>query len=199
VKPWQWLALAAGAGAIVWTARKGYQLAAEVLSAVAPGLDVETAAAYAPALARAMAEASITTPARAAAFLAQIAFESDWFRALEEYASGSRYEDRADLGNVQVGDGVRYKGRGFIQVTGRRNYQLAGAALGLPLEDQPELASDPEVAARVAAWYWTSHNLNAKADAGDFVGITRAINGGTNGLDQRTRAWERAKAALGVA
>jgi putative chitinase len=118
-------------------------------------------------------------------FLAQAAHESAHFMTLEEYASGLAYERRADLGNTQPGDGVRYKGRGIFQLTGRANYITYGKKLGLDLVNHPDLASTPEVSVRVALEYWKDKNLNALADADDIVSITRRINGGTNGLDER--------------
>lgn len=151
---------------------------------------------YASALNPAMAAGSITTPPRVAAFLAQILHESGSFQFLRELASGTAYEGRKDLGNSQPGDGVRYKGRGFIQLTGRANFRSAGSDLGLDLENNPDLAEQPDIAARLAVWFWNKKNLNAKADAGDFVGITRAINGGTRGLQDRTRLYESAKQVL---
>lgn len=153
---------------------------------------------YAGSLAVAMAAGGITTVARAAAFLGQILHETGGFQFLVELASGAAYEGRADLGNTQPGDGVRYKGRGFIQLTGRANYAEAGRALGQPLEAQPELAARPDIAARTAVWFWNKKKLNAKADAGDVVGITRAINGGTNGLAERQRLTARALEVLGA-
>ena len=118
-------------------------------------------------------------------FLAQAAHESAHFMKLDEYASGLAYEGRDDLGNNQPGDGVRYKGRGIFQLTGRANYITYGKKLGLDLVNHPEIASTPEVSVRVALEYWKNKNLNALADADDIVSITRRINGGTNGLDDR--------------
>ena len=151
---------------------------------------------YASTLNPAMTAGSITTSPRVAAFLAQILHESGSFQFLRELASGTAYEGRKDLGNTQPGDGVRYKGRGFIQLTGRANFRSAGSDLGLDLENNPDLAEQPDIAARLAVWFWNKKNLNAKADAGDFVGITRAINGGTRGLQDRTRLYESAKQVL---
>nr|WP_286202492.1 glycoside hydrolase family 19 protein [Comamonas sp. JC664] len=139
-----------------------------------------------------MAEANITTPKRKAAFLAQLAHESGQLRYMEEIASGAAYEGRRDLGNTQPGDGVRYKGRGPIQLTGRANYRAAGRALGIDLEGNPQRAKDPDVAFRIAGWYWSSRNLNTYADAGNFREVTRRINGGYNGLADREMYYRRA-------
>ncbi len=168
------------------------------LKGVMPNLSDAKAQAYLAPLNRAMAEAGITTPRRQAAFLAQLAHESGELKYFEELASGAAYEGRSDLGNTQPGDGVRYKGRGPIQLTGRANYRAAGRALGLDLEGNPALAATPEVGFRVAAWYWGSRNLNAQADAGNFDAITRAINGGYNGKASRDAYHRRALQVLGA-
>ncbi|MBI4819803.1 MAG: glycoside hydrolase family 19 protein [Deltaproteobacteria bacterium] len=163
---------------------------------VGSGMSPDRAQQLAPHLNNAMREAGITTDRQKAAFISQLAHESGGFRHFEELASGRAYEGRRDLGNTQAGDGERFKGRGPIQLTGRANYQAAGRALGLDLENNPDLVSRPDVGFRVAAWYWNSRNINQTADRGDFVGVTRAINGGTNGLDDRMRYYERALGAL---
>jgi len=124
-------------------------------------------------------------PAREAHFLAQIAHESGGFRYVRELASGEAYEGRADLGNTEPGDGVRYKGRGLIQITGRANYKDCGDALGLDLLAEPELLERSDLACRSAGWYWQEHALNELADRGDIRSITRKINGGYNGLSDR--------------
>lgn len=132
-----------------------------------------------------MAEFGITTPARQAAFLAQIGHESGQLQYVKELASGEAYEGRKDLGNTQPGDGRRYKGRGLIQITGRANYIASGDALNLDLIDHPELLEEPGNACRSAGWFWSKHGLNELADAGDFERITRRINGGLNGWEDR--------------
>jgi predicted chitinase len=91
------------------------------------------------------------------------------------------YEWRSDLGNTQPGDGARYHGRGFIQLTGRANYRGYGELLGLPLEDDPDQALDPTVAARVLALYFKQRGIDACAANGDWVGVRRRVNGGLNG------------------
>ena len=166
------------------------------LREIVPTLTAEKAAEVAPHLNRAMAEAGIDSPPRKAAFIAQLAHESGGFQYSEEIASGSAYEGRSDLGNTQPGDGKRFKGRGFIQLTGRANYAAAGEALGLDLINKPELAAKPENAARVAAWYWNSRDLNGLADRGNFDGITKRINGGFNGKADRDQYFARASTAL---
>ncbi len=162
------------------------------LRAIMPKLKEARASELLPHLNAAMKEASIDTPVRQAAFLAQLAHESAEFRYFEELASGAAYEKRRDLGNVEPGDGVRYKGRGPIQITGRTNYRAAGLALGIDLESHPSRAADPDVGFRVAAWYWSSRKLNPYADVGDFDAITRRINGGYNGKAARDAYYQRA-------
>ena len=166
------------------------------LQRIMPNLSSADAQRYLPHLNAAMAEANINTPARQAAFLAQLAHESGQLRYMEEIASGSAYEGRRDLGNTQPGDGVRYKGRGPIQLTGRANYRAAGQALGIDLEGNPQRAKDPDVAFRIAAWYWSSRNLNQYADAGNFSAITYRINGGYNGAADRNAYWRVAQGVL---
>jgi len=133
---------------------------------------------------------------RLAHFIAQLAHESDNFRAMEEYASGAAYEGRADLGNTQPGDGKRYKGRGPIQLTGRANYRTYGRALGIDFERHPELVATPSIGLIVALRYWESKGLNAFADADDLTAITRRINGGTNGLNDRREKLAKMKGLL---
>lgn len=108
------------------------------------------------------------------------------------------------LGNLFEGDGKRFRGRGPLQTTGRDEYKACGRALGLDLIQDPDILAgpiaqhDPGPGFRASAWYWRSRNLNGYADRGDFVGLTRAINGGTNGLAERERYWAVAKQVLGV-
>ena len=166
------------------------------LHRIMPSLPMSKAKAYLPFLNRAMAEAKINTKQRKAMFLAQLAHESVQLRFFEEIASGAEYEGRRDLGNIHPGDGVRYKGRGPIQLTGRSNYRAAGRALGLPLEAKPKMAAQASVGFRTAAWFWTSRGLNKFADQGNFREVTRRINGGFNGLDSRLAYYRRALAAL---
>lgn len=139
-----------------------------------------------------MKDYSIDTLLRQAMYLAQVGHESGRLRYLEEIASGKAYEGRSDLGNVHKGDGVRYKGRGLIQVTGRYNYQRCGQWLGIDLISQPELLATPEWAVKSSIWFWVVHNLNAYADRDDLKGCTGIINGGYNGLEDREELYVRA-------
>lgn len=184
------------AGGAAPTGGSGAAISSGQLHSIAPRLEGNRAETYSREINRAMDEFGINTPDRQAAFLAQIAHESDGFNTLHEYASGSAYEGRRDLGNTQPGDGPRFRGRGAIQLTGRANYREAGEALGLDLENHPELAENPDVAFRVSGWYWQRHGLNEMADRGDFRGITHRINGGYNGMESRERYHDRARNTL---
>ncbi|HYO70109.1 MAG TPA: glycoside hydrolase family 19 protein [Archangium sp.] len=175
---------------------RGGGITLEQLRAVMPHLAASKAEEYLPLLNKAMRAGKISTKPRRAAFLAQLAHESGELRWAVEFADGTAYEGRTNLGNTQKGDGPRYKGRGWIQLTGRANYRAAGKALGLPLEDKPELAAEPAVAFQVAVWFWNSRSLSQLADVGDFENITRRINGGLNGYDARKMYHARALAAL---
>jgi putative chitinase len=139
---------------------------------------------------------AINTYLRIAHFMGQVTHECAGFRTTEEFASGAAYEGRADLGNTRPGDGRRYKGRGLLQLTGRANYRRYGGLLDLPLEDHPELAADPVTSLRIACEYWKDRDINEQADADDLVRVTRLVNGGTNGLDDRGGYLRRAKVAL---
>lgn len=147
---------------------------------------------------RAMNSYCITTPLQVAHFLAQIGHESGRFRYVRELASGEAYEGRKDLGNTEAGDGVRYKGRGLIQITGRANYQSVGDALGVDFVRVPEFLEAPDHAAMSAAWFWSEHKLNELADMDLLVPITKKINGGTNGLEDRRALLQSAKKSLGI-
>jgi predicted chitinase len=145
---------------------------------------------YEPFLAAAY-EAEIATGAQLASYIAQLGYESLDLRALTEFADGTAYEGRSDLGNTEPGDGPRFKGRGAIMITGRANYRAAGKALGIDLEGDPTLAATDAYAFRIAAWYWRKKNLNALADRREFTAMTRAINGWITGLvDRQTRLAE---------
>ncbi|MBF3563842.1 glycoside hydrolase family 19 protein [Burkholderia pseudomallei] len=146
---------------------------------------IDRCATYAPLLSDAMAKFEIDTPEEIVEFLAQISHESAEGRYTLEIASGQAYEGRKDLGNTQPGDGVRYKGRGLIQCTGRTNYLLMGVLLDLDLIAHPELLEQPQYACLSAAAFWWNHKLDNLALKKDFIAVTKVINGGTNGLADR--------------
>lgn len=168
----------------------------------------------------AMAEFQITGRVRQASFIAQIGHESAQLSRVSEnlnygapgllstfrrhfspadaqtYArqperiANRAYANRNGNGNEASGDGWKYRGRGLIQITGRSNYAACGLALGLDLINHPELLELPLNACRSAAWFWYAAGLNAAADAGDQLYITKRINGGTNGLHERLAFFE---------
>jgi len=168
----------------------------------------------------------MNTPIRQASFIGQCQHESNNFRTLEENlhysAAGlmrvwpSRFPSPyvADqfannpekiankvyagrMGNTEEGDGWAYHGRGLIQLTGRDNYKNCGDALGLALITNPELLAMPRGAALSAGWFWNKHGLNELADAKDFETMTKRINGGTLGLDDRIAKINKALEILG--
>lgn len=139
---------------------------------------------------------AINTKLRIAHFMGQVTHECAGFRTTEEFASGAAYEGRQDLGNTQPGDGRRYKGRGLIQLTGRANYRKIGSALGLPLENEPEIAAEPATSLKIACEYWQGRRINAAADGDDLIQVTRLVNGGLNGLEDRRDYLRKAKNAL---
>jgi len=135
------------------------------------------------------------SPRRLCHFLAQAAHESAGFRTLEEYGGESwwkRYEGREDLGNTKPGDGIRYHGRGIFQLTGRANYKSMGSKVQRHLEDEPALAAEADVSLQTACEYWKTRKLDVYADRNDIREITRRINGGFNGLNERTMFFRRA-------
>jgi putative chitinase len=158
------------------------------------------AGVFVPALNTAMNRYGIIGTLRAAAFIAQVGHESDRLRYVREIwgptAQQAGYEGRADLGNTVVGDGSKYRGRGLIQITGRANYAACGEALGLDLLSKPELLELPQHAAMSAAWFWSTKGLNTLADQGDFVKVTRRINGAINGLEDRQSLYDKALKVL---
>jgi len=171
-------------------------------------VSTETAAAklgagkYALAIEEGCIRFGIVSPLEKAHLLAQLAHESDGFRTAREYASGKAYEGRKDLGNTQPGDGPRFKGRGLIQITGRTNYTAYSKwKYG---DDRcvrnPELLEQIPDAVDAALWYWAIYRPRCRtlAQADDLVGVTKAINGGTNGLADRREKLARAKEAFGL-
>jgi putative chitinase len=160
-------------------------------------------------------EYEIDTPQEYSHFLAQACHETDHFNTLREYASGKAYEGRADLGNTQPGDGVKFRGRGIFQTTGRANYLQLGIKLGYrdKFINNPELLEQPEFAVWSACEFWKTRGLNDAANAPDnsllkkkyrgnvidvspveFISLT--INGGYNGMDERKKFYALAKKVL---
>jgi len=151
---------------------------------------------YLPLLNLSLPKYEINTPLRTAHFLAQIGHESLSFVYTQEVASGAAYEGRLDLGNTQPGDGVRFKGRGLIQLTGRDNYKKYGKFISVDLlhsGNEQLIAEKPEYALDVSLWFWNKRKLNDYADEDNLKAITRRINGGYNGLEDREHYLNRAK------
>jgi putative chitinase len=182
-----WIDAAAEADEDYWVA---------VMKQVCPQGRTDLRDGFARQMPQLIVEFGLSGALRQAHFIAQCAHESDNFRTFEEYASGSAYEGRKDLGNTQPGDGVKFKGRGPIQLTGRANYTGAGRALGVDLVSRPELAKEFPLAPRIAGWFWSTRNINPHAERDDIQAVTRIINGGLNGLDSRQAYLSKAKTAL---
>lgn len=167
---------------------------------VCTGARLDRAKEWLSSIEDAMAEFNINTPLRKAAFLAQIGHESGGLHWLVEIWGPTpaqlRYEGREDLGNTIPGDGFKYRGRGLLQITGRANYLRTGKALGFDLIAHPEQLGLPPLAARSAAWWWREHGCNQFADNEQFVLLTRRINGGLNGIEERQKLYESAKKVL---
>lgn len=191
-----------------------YVIQAEHLAAIAGGSTV-LMSGLAGSMNKICPSYEIDTPQEYAHFLAQACHETDHFKTLREYASGEAYEGRSDLGNSKPGDGVRYKGRGIFQTTGRNNYLQLGISKGRRdfFINSPELLEQPEHAVWSACEYWKTRNLNDIANQQDsdllkkkykgkiievspveFISIT--INGGYNGIDERKQYYSIAKVQL---
>jgi putative chitinase len=198
-------------------------LTLDAIQRLAPACDAEATLA---ALSAAAEEFSITDLVEQAMWLGQLSVESGGFVRLEEDLSYSaqrlmavwpnrfptpasaesyvhsprRLADRvygARLGNNEIGDGWRFRGRGYIQTTGRANYALTSAGIGLDLMSDPDQLSRPDIAARAAGFFWSHHDLGPLARAGDITGVTRKINGGLIGLADRQAAFMHARDLLG--
>ena len=177
------------------------------LQQIMPSVTSAKRTLFLPHLNRAMQEHGVDTVLRVAAFVAQLAHESGEFRWMEELwgptAAQLRYEPPGTLaqrlGNTEAGDGLRFKGRGPIQITGRFNYHKYGELLGIDLLVEPARAATPEIGFATAGLFWQSNGLNELADQRQFVAITRRINGGSNGLAARQAYYERAQGVLGAA
>jgi len=140
-------------------------------------------------LIEAMKKFGILTPIQRAHFLAQCAHESGGFKWVREFASGTAYEGRSDLGNTQKGDGVKYKGRGYIQLTGRANYTKFRGSVTDDVVSNPILVEQSYVA-QSAAWFWKTRNFNSIAvdDSVDSLQkVTKRVNGGYNGYEERKK------------
>jgi predicted chitinase len=153
-----------------------------------------------PAIRAACVENGLTDRESIVAVLATIGTEVGSFEPINEFGDSKyfaqHYEGRRDLSNTQPGDGVRYHGRGFIQLTGRANYHSYAEKLGVPLEDHPEQAMKPEVAARVLGRYFKDHKIADDARRGDWKSVRHKVNGGLNGWDRFSSLVDRLERAL---
>ena len=183
----------------------------EQLKAIVPQISDNALATYVPLLNNAFEKYFINTSERQRCFIAETAHESDSFNAVKEYGTGKEYEGRQDLGNTEPGDGVKFKGRGLIQVTGKRNYELCSLFIfgDRRLLEEPDTLEQPEYALESACWYWTRNQLNEICDKDDlwvhvwknrpynrFEWLTVKINGGLNGYASRLSFYNRAKEVL---
>lgn len=201
------------------------QLTADILKAVMPNASALQCKEYATLINKYAPEFGLTSDIQMAHYLAQIAHESAQLHYTTEIASGKAYEGRKDLGNVHPGDGMLYKGRGLIQITGRANYKayndyLVGKGMQVDLLKTPELLARPLGATKSSLWFCQKHMVFQRAgkDTGRMttvlvrdngvqkhvtvnealIGITKVINGGYNGIDLRQIYLDRAKRALGL-
>jgi putative chitinase len=186
-------------------AKKQYVTAAQVLDIIGSTKLKDRVIALTPGINATFEKFDIDTPLRMAHFFGQVLHESGGFRWLKEIWGPSdaqaRYEPpsrlAARLGNTQAGDGKRFMGRGVIQLTGRSNYAQFSKAMGVDFISQPELVESPQYAVMVGGWYWSTRKLNVPADQDDLLKVTRLVNGGTNGLEDRRKYLLRAKKVLG--
>ncbi len=164
------------------------------------------AGVFVPGLNATLGKFAIITPLRMAAFIAQIGHESGQLRYVRELGN-DKYLAKYDTGRLAErlgntpesdGDGQKYRGRGLIQVTGAYNYEACSEALfgDARLLNTPELLEQPVYAALSAGWFWQKEGLNTLADKGDVLTITKRINGGTNGLEDRKALYKRALEVL---
>ena len=168
----------------------------EQLHRIMPYASAANCARFSGHLVAAMDEFGIDTALRRAYFLAQIAHESASLATTSEYDTGGAYEGRRDLGNDQPGDGVKYKGHGLIQTTGKANHFRVADYFGVDRAAVVEWLKSPEGAARSAGLFWRDNNCNVSADADNIRANTRIVNGGYNGLSERVLRLGEAKSAI---
>jgi len=193
---------------------------------IAAGVNAQLAERWVEGVRAACVEFGINTPERIAGFLSQCAHESGGFRMLEEnlnyrattmaavwptnkfalalerkpeMIANAVYSNRMGNGTIESGEGWKYRGRGLKQLTGKENYTRCGNALKLDLVGSPDLLLQPGPAALSAAWFWSTNGCNAFADKGDIEGLTRKINGGLIGIDDRKKRYNGVMAAMTVA
>ena len=142
-----------------------------------------------------------------AAFMARLDHETGGFRYMKELGSPeyfTRYDGRKDLGNVNQGDGYRFRGRGYIQLTGRKNYTYFAPLIGADLINYPDIASQEDVAARIAVMFWNKaktkdgRTISEAAQDGDIDAVVRGVNGGINGMQETIELYDAYKREYGV-
>lgn len=186
-------------------------ITAQQIKAILPTANIVRVATLEPFFQTYMPLYGIVTPQRVGAFVAQVGEESADLHSFVEYASGAEYEGRRDLGNNETGDGVKFKGRGPIQITGRFMYKACSLALygDTRLLDHPELLEQYGDGVKSACWFWDKvKDLNKICDLPEtwihpgphqytkFQWITQSINGGQNGYAARLANYNRAKSVL---
>jgi putative chitinase len=171
------------------------ELTKEILKKIAPYASMANIEKYIEPLNRFMVDFAINTAIRQRHFIAQAAHESGSFNYVLEQDSGAAYEGRRDLGNIYAGDGIKFKGRGWFQITGRNNYKKCSNDLlgNDQLLNDPTVLEQPNLAVESACWYWQTHGLNEIADTDNIELITHRINGGLNGFEQRKQFYEKCK------
>lgn len=174
-------------------------IVASMFHRLTPRRNIDT---YLPPVLKALKEADLDDDSIVLVALATIRAESEGFVPIDEIGTGfTAYEGRSDLGNTSPGDGERYKGRGFIQLTGRANYRRYGVALGQPLEERPELANDPAIAAAILAAFLKDRRARIKYAifGGDLAQARKLVNGGSYGLDRFVESYTTGQRLLASA
>lgn len=180
-------------------------LTPEQIAPAFPGAKLSNIAKFWPFVREALRENQITSPVIVAATLGTIAAETAGFVPMTEMKSkwntrikfGDRYDGRDDLGNTTPGDGARYPGRGFVQITGKHNYWKYGERIGVDLVKHPEKANEPSIAAQLLALFISDRDIGIKIaiEDGNLPGARKLVNGGSHGLDRFTKTYQ---AIMGV-
>jgi putative chitinase len=173
--------------------KNGYYITLDQLSKIS-GIKKSKLSPFIDVLNDTLKKYQINTKLRVINFISQVLHESGGLQYFTEFAPGSAYEGRKDLGNTNPGDGVKFKGRGAIQVTGRYNYIKLSKDLGYDFVNDPKKLAELPWAILSAGWFWDLKKLNKYADKDDLNTITKRINGGTNGIDERRKYQLMAKA-----
>ncbi|MBW4522559.1 MAG: hypothetical protein KME16_23175 [Scytolyngbya sp. HA4215-MV1] len=172
----------------------------ERVAGLIPNASLGDVKKYLPEVLKALDEHTILERLTLVATLGTIGVETGGFRPINEFGGTDyfkeQYEGRSDLGNTQPGDGARYHGRGFIQITGRANYREYGKRLNVKLEENPELGLDAKIAAQILALYFVDRGVNKAAQNQDWEKVRRLVNGGLNGWDEFSAIVEKALKAI---